>query len=286
MTEAVRRRAGAWWFAVHPVARLAACPGVTLSVHPNLSDIVSQSLARTGTWEPVETALMLRLLKPGMTMVDIGANLGYMTVLGSRQVGSPGLVIALEPEPHNHALLVRNVARNRCDNVEVHHVAAGVKTGESLTMFLARENMGDHRTAADADDPDRVRITVPSTTVDAIVAGRPVDFIKMDIQGAEGHALKGMPDTIRRNSDMILLMEFWPYGLRRAGTVPGDVLDLLIQAGFSLRTVPTSLDEGTHGPALTSPATAKSVLAETAGEGFDQTMNLLAVRGETDDRAF
>ncbi len=47
-----------------------------------------------------------------------------------------------------------------------------------------------------------------------------------------------------------------------------------------------ALDEGTHGPALTSPATAKSVLAETAGEGFDQTMNLLAVRGETDDRAF
>ncbi|MEE8477830.1 MAG: hypothetical protein V3S19_05635, partial [Gemmatimonadales bacterium] len=79
---------------------------------------------------------------------------------------------------------------------------------------------------------------------------------------------------------------FWPYGLRRAGTVPGDILDLLTQAGFSLRAVPASLDEGALRPALTSPTTAKSVLAETGGEGFEQTMNLLAVRGETDDRAF
>ena len=58
---------------MRPVAHPVACPGVTLSVHPQMSDIVTQSLVRTGMWEPVETELMIRLLKPGMTMVDVGA---------------------------------------------------------------------------------------------------------------------------------------------------------------------------------------------------------------------
>ena len=278
LTNRLPGRLRTWWLAIHPVAYPSACPGVTLSVHPNMGDIVSQSLVSTGTWEPVETEIMLRLVKPGMTLVDVGANLGYMTVLGSRQVGPSGRVIAFEPEPGNFALLTRNVTRNRCDNVEIHQMATGAKTGESLTMFLAGQNLGDHRTHADPDEPGRVRITVRSTTVDAIVAGRRVDFVKMDIQGGEGHALSGMRETIEQNEAMMVLLEFWPYGLRRAGTTPSLLLDTLLEAGFSLRLPATSLDQAGKGD-LTSPTTRAEILAETADERFEQTVNILAVRG-------
>ncbi len=279
VTSLVRRRVSTVWFAIRPVAHPVACPGVTLSVHRDRSDIITDSLVRTGSWEPVETELMLRLLRPGMTMVDIGANLGYMTVLGSRQVGPDGLVIAFEPVASNFVLLERNVTRNRCHNVQSHQVAVGAEPGASLTMFLATENLGDHRAFPDANEPRRKSYRVPSTTVDSVVAGRPVDFIKMDIQGAEGHALVGMAETLQQNTDLVLLFEFWPYGLRRAGTSPRDLLNRLIGLGFSLRLVAKSLDSHAGEGELTSSTTPESVLADTAGERFDQTMNLLAVRG-------
>lgn len=266
-------------FRLRPVVEAVACPGVTLSVHRSSSDVVTQSLVQHGTWEPVETELMQRLLKPGMTMVDVGANLGYMTVVGSRQVGPTGRVIAFEPEPRNFALLKRNVRRNRCDNVEIHPQATGAKTDETLIMFLATENFGDHRTFPDPDEPGRLRHTVRSTTVDSVVAERPVDFVKMDIQGGEGHALTGMQETVRRNADLTILLEFWPYGLRRAGTAPKDLLDRLIDAGFAFRSLATTFDGPPREAQLSVPIDPEEILAQLAGDPFDRYLNLLAVRG-------
>lgn len=272
----------------HAVRRTARCtvlPDVTFTVQPSLADPVTEQIVHYGVWEPVETAIMLRLLAPGMTVVDIGANLGYHAVIASRMVGPGGRVIAFEPEPRNHALLTDNLRRNHCANVEAHRKAVSDETGRSVTLYLAADNLGDHRIFPDPEEAGRGHATVVTTTVDAVVDGAPVHFVKMDIQGAEGHALAGMEQTLRGNDDIVILFEFWPYGLRRASTTPEHVLENLAAAGFDLRVARQAVDLRDSTATLTDPATSREILALVSEERFDQTLNLVARRDAAAVRA-
>jgi len=220
-----------------------------------------------------------------MTVVDIGANLGYHAVIASRMVGPGGRVIAFEPEPRNHALLTDNLRRNHCANVEAHRKAVSDETGRSVTLYLAADNLGDHRIFPDPEEAGRGHATVVTTTVDAVVDGAPVHFVKMDIQGAEGHALAGMEQTLRGNDDIVILFEFWPYGLRRASTTPEHVLENLAAAGFDLRVARQAVDLRDSTATLTDPATSREILALVSEERFDQTLNLVAGRDAAAVRA-
>ena len=174
----VHRRMRELRHATTRTARCAALPDVIFTVQASLADPVTERIVHSGVWEPVETAIMLRLLAPGMTVVDVGANLGYHAVIASRLVGPGGRVIAFEPEPRNHALLTANIKRNHCANVEVHRNAVSDEVGQSITLHLSADNLGDHRIFPDPEEADRGHATVVSTTVDAVVDGAPVHFIK------------------------------------------------------------------------------------------------------------
>ena len=272
----VRVRVRLWRHAVFHTARSTVIADVTLTVQPSLSDPVTQQIVRQGVWEPTETAIMRRIIRPGTTVLDIGANLGHHTVLASRLVGPSGRVVAFEPEPRNLALLRKNIARNACRNVEVHPTAVSDQSGASITLYLAADNLGDHRIFASKDEEDREQVTVMTTTMDEVVGDTPVHFIKMDIQGAEGHAFAGMERTVRRNDDLAILFEFWPYGLRRASTEPPSVLKRLAAQGFSFLLVMDTPDP--QGLFIVS-ATAGEILDRVAGERFEQSLNILASRG-------
>ncbi len=262
--------------------RCTVLPDVTVIVQHSLADPVTEAIVLDGAWERVETAIMLRLLEPGMTVVDIGANLGYYAVIASRLVEPGGRVIAFEPEPRNQALLTANLKRNLCANVEVHLNAVSDEVGQSITLYLAADNPGDHRIFPDQEEAGREHATVVSTTVDAVVGGAPVHFVKMDIQGAEGHALVGMEQTLRGNDDIVVLFEFWPYGLRRASTTPEHVLESLAAAGFGFRVVRQAVDLDDPTAVLTDPATPEEILNRVSEERFDQELNLVAVRHATE----
>lgn len=204
--------------------------GVVVVLNPK--DPVVSSALSLGIYESYETRLIAQYVKPGMQVLDIGANVGYYTALLAKQVGEEGHVTAFEPEPGNYNVLCRTVRANDFQNVQTVQGAVSAAAGESF-LFLSEHNQGDHRLYATRG---RGSISVPIVSIDTCLpADTIVDFVKMDIQGSEGLALQGMQETLSRSPDVRILTEFWPEGLTQAGTAPMDFLEMLQdKLGFSL----------------------------------------------------
>lgn len=136
--------------------------------------IVSRVIRRDGIWEPLETTLFEREVGPGDVVIDVGANIGYYTLLAARLVGDEGHVYAFEPEPEAFGLLEHNVELNRYRNVTLVQKALGRETGR-LELFLATKDRGDHRVY----DPTgrRSSIDVDVITLDAYLAQQGIDRV-------------------------------------------------------------------------------------------------------------
>lgn len=213
----------------------------------------SSYLAVHGYCEKTETDLVKRYAKPGMTALDIGANIGYYSLILSSIVGPEGHVIAFEPDRKNLDFLRRSTDGLATKNVEIVPSAVWESTG-TLELFLNPEDLIDH-SVVPGGSGERPHYSVPAIAVDDYLDGRQVDFIKMDIQGAEGRALEGMERTLAKHPPRVLITEFWPSALRRAGTPPEEVFARLADIGYSIR----QIDE--DNGAL-RPASIERILAE------------------------
>lgn len=189
-----------------------------------------------GLYEKYETNLFRRVVGEGMTLVDLGANMGYYTLLAAKLVGRKGKVFAFEPDPDNFSLLLKNIEANGYNNVIPVQKAVSNKTG-TTKLFLCQGNKADHRIYYSHDG--RESITVDVTTLDTFFENEryPIDVIKMDIQGAEMAALQGMTEIVLKNDSLKIITEFWPWGLQSFGFSPLEFLDKLIEYGFTLYTV-------------------------------------------------
>lgn len=198
--------------------------------------VVTDHLCRLGSFEPFETELVMRTVRPGDTVLDVGANVGYYTLIFARLVGPHGRVFAFEPDPQNFDLLRRNVRANGYANVTLEQKAVADSAG-ALALYRNPANKGDHRTY-DAGG-GREAVEVGAVALDdyfASLDGR-VDLIKMDIQGAEERALAGMLKLLGRNPGVRLITEFWPRGLRLCGGDARRYAGRLRELGFGLRVI-------------------------------------------------
>jgi FkbM family methyltransferase len=186
-----------------------------------------------GVYEPVETDIVRAVLAPGDVALDIGANVGYYTLLLARLTGRSGRVFAFEPHGGNFSILERNVRRNGLANVTPLMAAVGAKTGSGV-LYLSPTNPGDHHVFDIQHDAATLGTEAISIVAidDYLDPGIGVNFIKMDIQGSEPAALAGMQQTLERQKDVKILCEFWPSGMERAGFDPGEFLDTLTDLGF------------------------------------------------------
>ena len=173
-------------------------------------------LALNGERLVAERGLIARLVRRGDRVCDVGANIGYYTLLFERLVGPEGKVVAIEPEPDNLAQLRRLVEVNGFTNVEILPVAAGEAPGEVL---LERGLNGLVRLEGNYD------LRVPVIAIDAL-ADRACDVVKIDIEGFEGQALAGMRETIARRAPR-LFVEVHPGMLRYGYTVRAVVAMVL-----------------------------------------------------------
>ncbi len=196
--------------------------------------IIRPYLEQSGIWAPEQTRLVRESLRPGMRFVDVGAHVGYFSVLAGRLVGPDGVVFAFEPHPRNFELLLANVWRNGLANVLCFPWAVGDSCGFA-TLYEAEGNSGDHRLYR-SDDDERATLPVRLVALDALPAIRPpVDFVKLDVQGAEAAAIRGMEQLLASSPDATVALEYWPYGMERFGTDVSSVLPYYRHLGYVVR---------------------------------------------------
>lgn len=173
-------------------------------------------------YEPLETAVIWRLLAPGMTVIDVGANRGWYTVLAAHRTGQSGRVLALEPGSVALAHLRTNLALNPfCAGVELLELAAGERS--ALAELIETADPATSHLAIAGGAPEqglRVR-TVRQARLDDVAAERAlaaIDWVKIDVEGAEVRVLEGMSSILAGASLPLLLIEGLDVNLRRFGT--------------------------------------------------------------------
>jgi len=170
------------------------------------------------------------VVKPGMRVLDIGANIGFYTILLSELVGDRGLVYAFEPDENNFSHLKRNTVSLK--NVALNNVAVSDKSGK-LKLYLSDDLNVDHNTYDSGEN--RKSVEVDALALDDYFShGETIDFVKIDIQGFDFYALNGAKNLISRSGRMSILSEYWPYGLNKAGVKPRDYIDLLKELNFAI----------------------------------------------------
>jgi FkbM family methyltransferase len=187
-----------------------------------------------GTYEKPVTELFKKEIKQGMTVIDIGAHIGYYTLLAARLVGSKGKVFAFEPAPDNYALLVKNIAINGYKNVIPVQKAIWNKTDRLKLVLCSYESVAHHISVSSNVKEEIVFVDAISLDEYFKDKSTQIDFIKMDIEGAEMFALQGMSNIIKNNKNLKIITEFCPEHLRRVGSSPEEFLLKLMRAGFKV----------------------------------------------------
>ncbi|NUM31050.1 MAG: FkbM family methyltransferase [Bacteroidetes bacterium] len=177
-----------------------------------------------------EINFLKNILKQGSVILDIGANIGFYAKILSEITGENGKVHSFEPDRINFNYLKKNLRGK--SNVLLNNKAVSDAEGE-IKVYKSKDLNVDHRTYP-VDEYDEIEV-IEAISIDKYVNNEfKVDFIKMDIQGYEISALKGMENTIKSNPHIILLLEFWPFGLHAAGHTVKEFCDLLISFGLKI----------------------------------------------------
>ncbi len=179
------------------------------------------------SFEDVESEIIRKNVKEGDVVLDIGANIGYYSLLFAKLVGKKGKVYAFEPEPSNFALLIKNINANGYNNIVPINKAVSDKDGK-VKLYLEKENFGAHKIYNDSNEKKN-SIEVDSVRLDSFFQNKnkKIDFIKMDIEGAEIKAIKGMQNIIMANKNLKIILEFSPALLKKCGYKPEELFEIL-----------------------------------------------------------
>lgn len=200
---------------------------------------IDWNLLFRGEYEPQLTRLLSRLAPPGGVAVDIGANIGTHTLTLAQAVGQKGSVLAFEPNPPVRAVLGRNVALNKLNNVRVFGCALGEKPG-MLPLRVPKADSAEYSNMGLASlvalETPHDLVDVPVCTLDEVFGEsglNRLDVVKIDVQGYECQVLAGMSGILERNRPAVIFeYELWAWG--KAGSSLSDAMKLLNAAGYRL----------------------------------------------------
>lgn len=201
----------------------------------NARDLVQQTILLEGVWDPSLTAFVEKTLRPSDVFIDVGAHVGYFTLLASRRVGPTGTVLSIEPNPFALKQLERNVERNHLQNVLVAHTACG-EAQSVVRLHLHSESNSSMASLYSKDSSGSVAVEVPCTTLDQLCQERGVrrvNLVKIDVEGAELFVLRGMKRVMREMRPSIVL-ELHPKLLEDVGTPFDTVVALLKEFQYVL----------------------------------------------------
>jgi len=187
-----------------------------------------------GTYEHDTVQIFQKLVKPGMTVIDVGAHVGFYTLLAARLVGTNGRVYAFEPNPEVYNILVRNIQINGYREI-VRAVPKGVSNEKrTVSLYVSRER-SDEASFYSQESADNTCIEVETVSLDEFFAdeGWPkVDLVKIDVEGAEVEVLEGMRELTRRSKDLKLIVEFNPKNQIRACGSHTKLFETMVALGL------------------------------------------------------
>jgi FkbM family methyltransferase len=187
-------------------------------------------------YEPEVCDFLRGILTPGDNFIDVGAHVGYFTMMASELVGN-GKVWAFEPEEVNYNNLLANIQENECSNVTPYRSCVGKKS-ENVELIINLDNDGGHSIFDPRTHPfnartrknDSVKQTVPMVTLDSVIDFVP-KVIKIDVEGSELNVLMGAERLLREHSPAIV-MEANSYSLNEAGTNLTKIMEYLASFGY------------------------------------------------------
>jgi len=219
---------------VHAGARVAEVhmrDGGSLLVF--VHDSIGKQLLGTGTFEEVQTRYIRSRVSEKGVMVDVGANVGYWSVLFACH-SNGGYVHAFEPSPASAALLSANVALNGLeDRIRVNQTALSAEAGRR--EFSVAVDSGFSSFKSTARVPEKERITVPTTTLDSYVAEAGIDrinFLKIDVEGSEEQVLRGAEHVLHTIRPQLLLIELTDANLKAYGSAVERIVVYLNDLGY------------------------------------------------------
>lgn len=249
-----------------PVKRISleGLPPFEIEVHAANDQYVAADILEQGVWEPFETEIIRRCLTSRSDFYDVGANIGWYSVLAGLELArTGGAVHAFEPVRENVQLLTRNIMAAHLSNVRINPCALG-RAIEAIDLHLSPDNKGDHRVYP--CEVGRYIERGSMTRFDHYFrSSHRQPLVKVDTQGFELSVLEGMGDYLFSEQGMVLLIEFWPHGLNQETDNVSKLLQLLSGGGFK----PFTVVEGDHFIRPTAwdrlASSAKTTLAPETG---------------------
>ncbi|HZV88633.1 MAG TPA: FkbM family methyltransferase [Candidatus Binatus sp.] len=205
---------GAWWLAENDFAGAALLEG---------------------RFEDPERAFVARFLKPGMTVLDIGAHKGLYSLISAFKIGSSGRVYAFEPSPRERKRLNQHIRLNRCRNVCVFDFALGESEGDAdLFVVQGTETGCNSLRRPDVAQPVR-SVRVPVKVLDEVLREQKIlaiDFIKLDVEGAERDVLKGAEKLLERQLRPVIFAEVQDLRTEPWGYPAKEIIEHLLQRNY------------------------------------------------------
>jgi FkbM family methyltransferase len=202
-------------------------PFVTKTVYNALikgstEDLIQRYIYFFGMWEPNLTRFVRHRLRAGDVFVDVGANIGYFSLLASGLVGKQGRVLAFEASPTIYEQFLDNIVLNQCSNIVPHNIAAGDTIGTTPVFFSGEHNIGMTNTVPGLGGQFETEVALlPLDTVMTDTVWNNVRIVKIDVEGAEFSVVKGLQKLLAKksNPNVELVVEINP------DQFPGAALD-------------------------------------------------------------
>lgn len=197
-----------------------------------------QAYALKGIHEEATTSIFKKIIKPGDIFLDLGANIGYFSLLAAKLVGEKGKVFSFEPEPRNFYYLQKNIEINNYKNIYPFQKAVS-NINDMIELFICDYDSGHHtinqyegiEVYSHGRPTQKKSIKIEAVKLDDFLKDKTdrVDIVKMDIEGAEALAIEGMKNILKNNKNIKILMEFFPLLIQKMGDSPEKLIKTLIE---------------------------------------------------------
>jgi FkbM family methyltransferase len=194
------------------------------------ADLIQRTILVTGRWDEGVGRVLIERLKPGDLFVDVGANVGYFSLLAASRAAR---VIAFEPNPRCHAALVENARLNGFDRIDARPIGLAEAAGQAILGVAQEANSG----AGTLRESPGQQVPIALDTLDAQLGAERPALIKIDVEGAELRVIEGAQATLRRSDAPPVILEVSEWGLMRLGASKDRLFQAMADLGYQAEIV-------------------------------------------------